>query len=159
MHFDTGMYIRLQWASCQIRKLTGFACAGSVGNVFPPTDFKVTHVPWCMSGSLTRGGGENVPGSPYTCTTHSLAYLVRDPLWLQYNSIASRLRRKLESIWNWWYRMAELIGLQMLRSILHGYSDLNDHGKRQSQDQTPYGIMYIYMYLHKLTDFASDKCS
>ena len=21
----------------------------------------VTHVPWCMSGSLTRGGGENVP--------------------------------------------------------------------------------------------------
>ena len=24
----------------------------------------VTHVPWCMSGSLTRGGGENVPGIP-----------------------------------------------------------------------------------------------
>ena len=23
----------------------------------------VTHVPWCMSGSLTRSGGENVPGA------------------------------------------------------------------------------------------------
>ena len=23
----------------------------------------MTHVPWCMSGSLTRDGGENVPGS------------------------------------------------------------------------------------------------
>ena len=27
----------------------------------------VTHVPWCMSGSLTRGGGENVPGIPGIC--------------------------------------------------------------------------------------------
>ena len=23
-----------------------------------------THVPWCMPGSLTRGGGENAPGIP-----------------------------------------------------------------------------------------------
>ena len=28
----------------------------------------VTHVPWCMSGSLTRGGGENVPGIPVIFT-------------------------------------------------------------------------------------------
>ena len=27
----------------------------------------VTHVPWCMSGSLSRGGGENVPGVPGAC--------------------------------------------------------------------------------------------
>ena len=27
----------------------------------------VTHVPWCMSGSLTLGGGENVPGIPSAC--------------------------------------------------------------------------------------------
>ena len=26
----------------------------------------VTHVPWCMSGSLTRDGGENVPSIPGT---------------------------------------------------------------------------------------------
>ena len=29
----------------------------------------VTHVPWCMSGSLTRGGGKNVPGISGACGT------------------------------------------------------------------------------------------
>ena len=37
----------------------------------------VTHVPWCMSGSLARGGGENVRGIPGACTTRHFAYLVR----------------------------------------------------------------------------------
>ena len=60
------------WASHQIRKFPGCACAGNAENVFPAIDFTgksrhasrhgVTHVSWCMSGSLTRGGGENVPG-------------------------------------------------------------------------------------------------
>ena len=36
----------------------------------------VTHVLCCMSGSLTRGGGENVPGA---CATHNFAYPVRGP--------------------------------------------------------------------------------
>ena len=27
----------------------------------------VTHVPWCLSGSLTCDGGENVPGIPGAC--------------------------------------------------------------------------------------------
>ena len=36
----------------------------------------VTHVPWCMSGSLTRGGGENVPGA---CATLNFTYLARGP--------------------------------------------------------------------------------
>ena len=39
----------------------------------------VTHVPWCMSGSLTRGGGENVPGIPGACAARNFAYLVRGP--------------------------------------------------------------------------------
>ena len=67
------------WASCQIRKIAGCACAG---NVFPRRRFQrkllvsdpgmhhgtcVTHVPWCMSGSLTCGGGENVRGIPGAC--------------------------------------------------------------------------------------------
>ena len=39
----------------------------------------VTHVPWCMSGSLTRSGGENVPGIPGTCATLNFTYLVRGP--------------------------------------------------------------------------------
>ena len=39
----------------------------------------VTHVPWCMSGSLTGCGGENVPSIPSACATRNLGYLVRGP--------------------------------------------------------------------------------
>ena len=70
------------WASYQIRKIAGCACAGNAGKVFPHRRFQrkplvsdpgmhhgtcVTHVPWCMSGSLTCGDGENVPGIPRAC--------------------------------------------------------------------------------------------
>ena len=40
----------------------------------------VTHVPWCMSGSHTRGVGENVPGIPGACVTRNFTYLARGPL-------------------------------------------------------------------------------
>ena len=47
----------------------------------------VTHVPWCMLGSLPRGGGENVPGIPDACATRNITYLARGPwlraFWLQ----------------------------------------------------------------------------
>ena len=39
----------------------------------------VTHVPWCLSGSLTHAG-ENVSGIPGACATRSLTYLARGPL-------------------------------------------------------------------------------
>ena len=39
----------------------------------------VTHVPRCMSGSLTRSGGENVPGIIGACATRNFAHLVRIP--------------------------------------------------------------------------------
>ena len=70
------------WASYQIRKIAGCACAGNAGNVSPRRQFQrkplvsdpgmhhgtcVTHVPWCMSGSLTCDDGENVPGIPGAC--------------------------------------------------------------------------------------------
>ena len=72
----------LSWASCQIRKIAVCACAGNAGNNFPRRRLQrkslvsdpgmhhgtcVTHVPWCMPGSLTRGGGENFPGIPGAC--------------------------------------------------------------------------------------------
>ena len=37
------------------------------------------HVSWCMSGWLTRGDGENVPGIPGACTTRNFTYLARGP--------------------------------------------------------------------------------
>ena len=72
----------VSWASYQIRKIAGCACAGNAGNVFPRRRFQrkplvsdpgmhhgtcVPHVPRCMSGSLTCGDGENVPGIPGAC--------------------------------------------------------------------------------------------
>ena len=39
----------------------------------------VTHVPWCVSGSLTRDGGKNVPGILGACATRNFAYVVRGP--------------------------------------------------------------------------------
>ena len=38
-----------------------------------------THVPWCMSGSLTRGRWENVPGILGAYATRNFTYLVRGP--------------------------------------------------------------------------------
>ena len=70
------------WDSYQIRKIAVCTGAWNAGNVFPRRRFQrkplvsdpdmhhgmcVTHVPWCMSGSLTCGDGENVPGIPGAC--------------------------------------------------------------------------------------------
>ena len=43
----------------------------------------VTHVPWCMSGSLTRGARENVPGILGACATRNFTSLARGP-WTVY---------------------------------------------------------------------------
>ena len=57
----------------------------------------VMHVSWCMSGSLTRGGGEKVPGIPGACATRNFTYLVRGPCFtgslnseISYNIVTSR---------------------------------------------------------------------
>ena len=89
-----------QWASYQIRKVAGRACVGMPGT-FSLTRLQrkplvsdpgmhhgtcVTHVPWCMSGSLTRGGGENVPSIPGAWASRNLAYLVRGPWCVRMHS-------------------------------------------------------------------------
>ena len=77
-----GSWTLASWASYQIRNIAGCACAGNAGKVFPRRRFQrkplvsdpgmhhgtcVTHVPWCMSGSLTCGDGKNVSGIPRAC--------------------------------------------------------------------------------------------
>ena len=47
----------------------------------------VTHVPWCMQGSLTRGGGETFPA----CATRNFTYLVRGPLSSHAFPVSSQL--------------------------------------------------------------------
>ena len=97
------------WASCQIRKIVGCACTANAGNVFHFNDFKrnasqhpgmyhstrVTHVPWCMSGSLPHGGGENVPGIPGAKL--NFTYLVRGSL--------TKLPAQYRCITNCWFQV------------------------------------------------------
>ena len=45
----------------------------------------VTHAPWCMSGSLTRGDGKNVPGIPGACAIRGFTHLARGPCWRRFN--------------------------------------------------------------------------
>ena len=76
-------------------KNAGCACAGNAGDHFPRHRLQrkplvsdpgihhgtcLTHVPCCMSGSLTRGGGENVPGIPGACATRKFTYPARAPI-------------------------------------------------------------------------------
>ena len=53
----------------------------------------MTHVPWCMSGSLTCGGRENVPGIPDACATRNFTYLARGP-WKLYWHWLQPLRKR-----------------------------------------------------------------
>ena len=95
MHaFNIFVWGRVTWASCQIRKIAGCACAGNAGNVFPRQRLQwktlvsdsgmhhctcVTHVPWCISGSLVPGGGENVPGILRRKRIRNFPHLSRGP--------------------------------------------------------------------------------
>ena len=63
---------------------TPFANMGFLPNTQPlVSDHStcVTHVPWCKSGSLTRGGGEKVPGAG---AARNFTYLIRGP-WINFN--------------------------------------------------------------------------
>ena len=50
-----------------------------------------THVPWCIPGLLTRGGGEKVPGIPGAWATRNFVYMVRGPLACLGRSMDSRV--------------------------------------------------------------------
>ena len=66
----------------------------------------VTRVPWCMPGSLTGGGGENVSGIPGACANRNFTHLARDP-WLLACTVQDNLvpwvpyRYQYTSIFHW----------------------------------------------------------
>ena len=57
----------------------------------------VRHVSWCISGSLTRGGMENVPGA---CAIRNFTYLVRAP-WVYWWRVASTPLQTLSQKYLW----------------------------------------------------------
>ena len=61
---ELGVCVSITWASCQIRKIAGAHAPGMPGTFSPSLQASdpdmhhgtcVTHVPWCMLGSLTSG--------------------------------------------------------------------------------------------------------
>ena len=55
------------------------------------------HHSTCVTGSLTRSGGKNVPGIPSACATRNFTYLVRGPCSIfKFNE---KLRRTLHFPW------------------------------------------------------------
>ena len=52
----------------------------------------VTHMPWCMSGSLTRSGVENIPDIHGACATRNFTHLARDPFqWRHMSGMACQV--------------------------------------------------------------------
>ena len=79
----------ITWASCQIRKIAGCACAGNAGNGLAiPTCITARAWRTCRDACRDRklvvsfdlGGVENVPGIPGACATRNFTYLARGPL-------------------------------------------------------------------------------
>ena len=90
-----------QWVSSLIRKMAVAHAPGMSGTFFfPPPRVSnpgmphgtcMTHVPWCMPGSLASGflwsqWRKNVPGIPGACATHNFIYLVRGQ-WVNLSTI------------------------------------------------------------------------
>ena len=91
----------------------------------------VMHVPWCMSGSLTRGGEENVPGIPGACAIHNFTYLARGPcfdlVWLHqvlvnscnvHNSDSTSGWSNVGPTSGWQYRSLSNIGLSPIAALV-----------------------------------------
>ena len=90
----------------------------------------VTHVPWCIPGSLTsdllwsRGRG-NVPGIPSACATCSFAYLVRGQWsmykWLCYFESPSQTAMLIIALGIFYYmwRANQIRFLDVVNSCVH----------------------------------------
>ena len=110
--------MKTPWASYQTRKIVGGACGGR--ELFPRHRSQrkplvndpdmhhgtcVTHVPWCMSGWLTRGGGENVSGILGACAIRNLRYVTIGP-WGSFSCrsclVSQNVRKSPDYVYRIW---------------------------------------------------------
>ena len=116
----------------------------------------VTHVPWCMSGSLTRGGGENVPGIAGACATLTFTYLVRGPCMIQPGKSRKSQQFTL-SAWSciisislaifWWCDITILVVSIKVYKTLHGYPVVPFLKRGTPHDTSFYVVIVIYAWL------------
>ena len=166
-----------------MRKFVVCSCAGNAGNVFPSPTSKeiasqrprhvsrqcVSHVPWCMSGSLTRGGRENVSGISDACVTQQFYVSGKRPM----GTVSCRChlcpklpdsdRRMvrdgflLVAILHWktyiqkegsciWYRSDRMICWQVMNtwwgSVLGGWISI-----------MIYDCIYLYIYIYQILTY------
>ena len=110
------------WTSYQIRHIAGCACVEICREPFPRHRRQrkplvsdsgmhhatcVTHVPWCMSGSLTIGYGANVARIPGACAARNFAYLPRDPRNIWTDLIRKSSQYYVYGIWQ--YRVHSIL--------------------------------------------------
>ena len=81
----------------------------------------VTHVPWCMSVSLTYGGGENVPVIPGACATRNFTYLVRGP-WFDLSNIINRHKVGITAPFpvkqTWWIWVNDISKTKHMKTVV-----------------------------------------
>ena len=112
---------------------------GMLGTFSPPAPSKETasqrsrdascHMPWCMSGSLTHCGGENVPGIPGACTTSNFTYLTRSPwkiitrrphgYFVTYDVHPPAASRLLLLHYGWWRESPYIIKFLCTPAVMH----------------------------------------
>ena len=148
-----------QWPSYQIRKTVSCACARNAGDVFPTTDLPqrkvvvsdpgmhhdtcVTHVSWCMSGSLTRGGGENVPGIPGACATQNCMYLVKGPL---YGSFGYYYKSRISTV----YSISFTWHLPLVNMLQCDYT-----GSQTNRPDARKGQLIVCWWRHQMETFSA----
>ena len=126
----------LSWASCQISKIAGCACARNAGNVFPATDWLAIPRAWrtCRDACRDRqpavsfevGGGENVPGIPGTCATRNFTYLIRGPWKETFVAIPTRLWKSFKPVFIFTVDATRLVFVVITKSMSVSSSDLKD---------------------------------
>ena len=96
----------------------------------------VTHVPWCMSGSITRRCEENVPGIPVACTTRNFAYLARRPWNIIFKLAVFKTCGEIFTLYNEYVSIfVKLIKSNIRTSIL----------TQESVHRAHYGIIFHYI--------------
>ena len=80
MFFFISCDIEYSFSVTHVYLLFGVIYAMTCMYIYGNKAFWNWNVPWCMSGSLTCGGGENVPDSPGACATCNFTYLARGPM-------------------------------------------------------------------------------
>ena len=76
-----------------------------------------TYAPWCMSGSVTRDGGENVLGIPGACATNNFSYLTKGP-WSGVCLVTSLVACAWDRIYAQWIRLVLSISMASCKTAV-----------------------------------------